>query len=157
VLMRTDPFRDFDRLFQQATSAAALPAAMPIDAYRKGDEFVIHFDLPGITADALDLSVEKNVLTLKAERKRAENGGEWIVRERPHGTFTRSIFLGDSLDTDSLEASYADGVLTVRLPVAEKAKPRRIEVTTGASTQTAIETHSVESTEPDLVGAAANN
>src|SRR4051812_17836615 len=98
--MRTDPFRDFDRLFQQATSNAALPAAMPIDAYRKGDEFVIDFDLPGVSADALDLSVEKNVLTLKAQRHRAEHDGEWIVRERPQGTFTRTIFLGDSLDTD---------------------------------------------------------
>jgi HSP20 family protein len=133
VLMRTDPFRDFDRVFQQLSSSAALPAAMPIDAYRKGDEFVIHFDLPGISPDAIDLSVEKNVLTLKAERKRPEQeGAEWLVRERPHGTFSRSVFLGDSLDTDKLNASYADGVLTVRLPVAEKAKPRRIEVTTDA-------------------------
>ncbi|MEY2419325.1 MAG: hypothetical protein QOG90_2005 [Actinomycetota bacterium] len=156
MLMRTDPFRDFDRLVQQMTSTAALPAGMPIDAYRKGDEFVIHFDLPGITPDALDLSVEKNVLTLKAERKRPEHDGEWIVRERPQGTFTRTIFLGDSLDTDKLEATYADGVLTVRLPVAEKAKPRRIEVTNNASSQ-AIDTRSVESSDGDLVGAAAKN
>jgi HSP20 family protein len=133
MLMRTDPFRDFDRLFQQLSSTAALPAGMPIDAYRRGDEFVIHFDLPGIAPDAIDLSIEKNVLTLKAERKRPEiEGAEWLVRERPHATFSRSIFLGDSLDTEHLQASYADGVLTVRLPVAEKAKPRRIEVTSGA-------------------------
>jgi HSP20 family protein len=131
--MRTDPFRDFDRLFQQMTSTSALPAGMPIDAYRQGDEFVIHFDLPGVSPEAIDLSVEKNVLTLKAERKRpAPEGAEWLVRERPQGTFSRSIFLGESLDTDKLAASYADGVLTVRLPVAEKAKPRRIEVTTDA-------------------------
>src|ERR1051326_3591191 len=125
--MRTDPFRDLDRVFQQMTSAAALPAAMPLDAYRNGDEFVIHFDLPGITPDAIDLSVEKNVLTLKAERKRPEQqGAEWLVRERQQGTFSRSVFLGESLDTDRLEATYTDGVLTVRLPVAEKAKPRKI-------------------------------
>ena len=142
MLMRTDPFRDFDRLFQQMTSTAALPAAMPIDAYRKGDEFVIHFDLPGVTPDAIDLSVEKNVLTLKADRKRPEHDGEWLVRERPHGTFNRSIFLGDSLDTERLEASYADGVLTVRLPVAEKAKPRRIEVTTAEPTHAQLVTSS---------------
>jgi HSP20 family protein len=157
VLMRTDPFRDFDRLFQQATSTATLPAAMPIDAYRQGDEFVIHFDLPGITPDVLDLSVEKNVLTLKAQRKRPEHDGEWIVRERPQGTFSRSIFLGESLDTDNLAATYADGVLTVRLPVAERAKPRRIEVTTAAPSQTAIDTRSVESADSELVGAASAN
>jgi HSP20 family protein len=119
---------------------------MPIDAYRNGDEFVIHFDLPGLTPDAIDLSVEKNVLTLKAERRRSEQeGAEWIVRERPHGTFSRSISLGDSLDADKLEASYADGVLTVRLPVAEKAKPRRIEVTTGEPTHTQLVTSSASS------------
>ena len=144
MLMRTDPFRDLDRVFQQMTSTAGLPAAMPIDAFRNGDEFVIHFDLPGVASDDIDLSVEKNVLTLKAQRRRPEReGAEWTVRERPHGTFTRSIFLGDSLDTDHLEATYADGVLTVRLPIAEKAKPRRIEVNTTSA--------------PQLVGTTSHN
>jgi HSP20 family protein len=126
---------------------ALFPAAMPIDAYRKGDDFVIHFDLPGISPDDIDLSVEKNVLTLKAVRKRPEHeGAEWLVRERPQGTFSRSLFLGDSLDTDHLEATFADGVLTVRVPVAEKAKPRRIQVTTAAS-----------DSNRELISAAASN
>jgi HSP20 family protein len=99
--------------------------------------------LPGISPDAIDLSVEKNVLTLKAERRRGElDGAEWIAKERPHGSFSRSIFLGDSLDTEQLAATYTDGVLTVRLPVAEKAKPRRIEVTTGEPTHAQLVTSS---------------
>ena len=145
--MRTDPFRDFDRLVQQVAGTPSRPAFMPIDAYRHGEEFVIHFDLPGIDADSIELTVEKNVLTVKAERpQRAGEGVETLVRERPHGTFSRRLFLGDSLDTDRLEATYADGVLTVKLPVAEKAKARRIPIT--AITPT---------TSNELVGASANN
>jgi HSP20 family protein len=120
---------------------------MPIDAYKQGEEFVIHFDLPGIDADSIDLTVEKNVLTVKAERpQRGGEGVETLVRERPHGTFSRRLFLGDSLDTDRLEASYADGVLTVKLPVAERAKARKIPITAITAT-----------TSNELVGASANN
>ena len=143
---RTDPFRDFDRLVQQVTGTPARPAFMPIDAYRQGEEFVIHFDLPGIESESIDLTVEKSVLTVKAERPRPNGDGiETLVRERPHGTFSRRLFLGDSLDTDRLEASYADGVLTVKLPVAEKAKARRIPITSVTPT-----------TSNELVGASAS-
>jgi HSP20 family protein len=143
MLMRTDPFRDFDRFFEQVTGTPARPAAMPIDAYRQGEEFTIHFDLPGISADSIDLTVEKNVLTVKAERALAQQEGvETLVRERPYGTFSRRLFLGDSLDTDQLQANYANGVLTVTIPVAERAKARRIEVGGGDATTAAIDTHS---------------
>ena len=102
---------------------------MPIDAYRRGEEFVVELDLPGVEPDSIDLTVEKNVLTVHAERRRDETEGvELLVGERPHGTFSRQLFLGDTLDTDAIEADYVDGVLTLRLPVAEKAKPRRVEI-----------------------------
>ena len=133
MLMRTDPFRDFDRLAQQVLGTPARPAAMPIDAFRRGDEFVVEFDLPGVDAGSIDLTVEKNVLTVHAERRREDvDGVELLVGERPHGTFSRQLFLGESLDPERLAADYADGVLTLRVPIAEKAKPRRIEVTRGS-------------------------
>jgi HSP20 family protein len=130
MLMRTDPFRDLDRVAQQVLGTPVRPAAMPIDAYRKGDEFVIHFDLPGVNVESIDLTVEKNVLTVHAERSReGVEDNELVIGERPQGTFSRQLFLGDTLDTDALAADYADGVLTLRVPIAEKAKPRRVEVT----------------------------
>jgi HSP20 family protein len=129
MLMRTDPFRDFDRLTQQVLGTPARPAAMPIDAFRKGDTFVVQFDLPGVDAASIELTVEQNVLTVHAERKRTdEEAVEMLLGERPHGTFSRQLFLGETLDTDHIEANYADGVLTIRLPIAEKAKPRRVEI-----------------------------
>jgi HSP20 family protein len=129
MLMRTDPFRDFDRLAQQVLGTPTRPAAMPFDAYRKGDEFVIHFDLPGVEADTIDLTVERNVLTVHAERRRVDAEGiELVVGERPHGTFSRQLFLGETLDTDAIAADYADGVLTLRVPIAERAKPRRVQI-----------------------------
>jgi HSP20 family protein len=135
MLMRTDPFRDLDRVAQQVLGTPVRPAAMPIDAYRKGDEFVIHFDLPGVNVESIDLTVEKNVLTVHAERKRdGVEDNELIIGERPQGTFSRQLFLGDTLDTDALAADYADGVLTLRVPIAEKAKPRRVEVTASGRT-----------------------
>lgn len=151
MLMRTDPFRDFDRLAQQVLGTPARPAAMPIDAYRRGDEFVVEFDLPGVDTSTIELTVEKNVLTVHAQRRRAElEGIELLVGERPHGTFSRQLFLGDSLDTDRIEANYINGVLVLRLPIAEKAKPRRVPITLAEPMQTAIDTHSDE-----LVGASA--
>jgi HSP20 family protein len=132
MLMRTDPFRDFDRLTQQVLGTPARPAAMPIDAFRKGDTFVVQFDLPGVDAASIELTVEQNVLTVHAERKRTdEEAVEMLLGERPHGTFSRQLFLGETLDTDHIEANYADGVLTIRLPIAEKAKPRRVEINVG--------------------------
>ena len=151
MLMRTDPFRDLDRLAQQVLGTTARPAAMPIDAYRHGDEFVVEFDLPGVDSGSIDLVVEKNVLTVHAQRHRAAlDGVELLVGERPQGTFSRQLFLGEGLDTERIDASYADGVLTLRLPVAEKAKPRRVPINVAEPAQTAINAQSDE-----LVGAAS--
>jgi HSP20 family protein len=130
MLMRTDPFRELDRLTQQVLGTAARPAAMPMDAYRKGDNFYIHFDLPGIRAESIDLTVEQNVLTVRAERPPVEvEGAQMLVAERPSGTFTRQIFLGETLDADNISADYAAGILTLTIPVHEAAKPRSIQVT----------------------------
>jgi HSP20 family protein len=135
MLMRTDPFRELDRLTQQvfgtnSSGTWSRPTAMPMDAYRAGDEFVVAFDLPGVSPDAIELDVERNVLTVKAERRpvaTAENV-EMQVAERPLGVFSRQLFLGDTLDVDHIDASYDVGVLTLRIPIAEKAKPRRIAI-----------------------------
>jgi len=144
MLMRTDPFRELDRLAQQVLGSPGRPAAMPIDAYRDGENFVVHFDLPGVDAESIDLTIEKNVLTVHAERKRSvPDDTEMLVGERPFGTFSRQLFLGDTLDTEHLSADYADGVLTIKLPVAERAKPRRVPIN-GTNAQTAIDAHSEE-------------
>ena len=141
MLMRTDPFRDLDRITQQVFGTPARPAAMPIDAYRQGEQFVVHFDLPGVSPESIELTVERNVLTVHASRERAnDQNEELLVGERPHGTFSRQLFLGDSLDAERIDARYHDGVLTLRLPIAEKAKPRRVPVSVGDGEATAIET-----------------
>ncbi|RSN33328.1 heat-shock protein Hsp20 [Amycolatopsis sp. WAC 01416] len=134
MLMRTDPFRELDRFTQQMFGATtpgtwSKPTTMPMDAYRDGDEFVVCFDLPGVAADAIELDVERNVLTVKAERRPAPGKDvQMQVSERPLGVFSRQLFLGDALDTDRIAAGYEAGVLTLRIPIAEKAKPRRIEI-----------------------------
>jgi HSP20 family protein len=133
MLMRTDPFRELDRLTQQVFGNApgtwSRPTAMPMDAFRDGDQFVVCFDLPGVAADAIELDVERNVLTVKAERRPfSREQVEMQVAERPLGVFSRQLFLGDTLDTDHIDASYEAGVLTLRIPIAEKAKPRRISI-----------------------------
>jgi HSP20 family protein len=134
MLMRTDPFREFDRLTQQLLGDATRPAAMPMDAYRVGDDFLVHFDLPGIDPETIELDVERNVLNVRAERRSpAPEDAEMLVAERPTGTFTRQLFLGDTLDTERIDASYEAGVLTLRIPVAEAAKPRRIQIAGGDS------------------------
>lgn len=149
MLMRTDPFRDFDRLAQQVLGTPARPAAMPIDAYRHGDVFVVEFDLPGVDAASIDLVIEKNVLTVHAQRTRkGQEGVEMLLGERPHGTFSRQLFLGEGLDTEHVDAGYADGVLTLRIPVAEKAKPRKIPINVAEPSPTAIDARADE-----LVGA----
>jgi HSP20 family protein len=129
MLMRTDPFRELDRLAQQVLGTAARPAAMPMDAWQEGEEFVVAFDLPGVAVESVDIDVERNVLTVKAERKdpTGENT-ELIAAERPRGVFSRQLILGEALDTEAVKATYDAGVLTLRIPVAEKAKPRRIEI-----------------------------
>ncbi|HEV8275623.1 MAG TPA: Hsp20/alpha crystallin family protein [Streptosporangiaceae bacterium] len=130
MLMRTDPFREFDRLTQQMLGTVARPVAMPMDAYRKGDTFYLHLDLPGIQRDSIDLTVEQNVLTVRAERPGLQPDGiEMIAAERPAGTFTRQVFLGDTLDTDNMSADYTAGVLTLSISIHEAAKPRKVEIT----------------------------
>lgn len=130
MLVRTDPFREFDRLTQQLLGTATRPAAMPMDAYRQGDTFYIHFDLPGISSESINLTVEQSVLTVRAERRPEQpDGAEMIVAERPAGVFTRQVFLGDTLDTEHIGADYSAGVLTLTIPVHEQAKPRSIQVT----------------------------
>ncbi len=141
-VMRFDPFRDYDRLVaEQIAGLRGPPRSVPIDAYRRGDQFLIHLDLPGVDPDAIELTVEQNVLTIKAERRfEPEEGDEPVISERPQGTFTRQLLLGDSLDTDSLEADYDQGVLTLRIPVAQAAKPRRVQVTkSGGGHQSIVE------------------
>jgi HSP20 family protein len=129
MLVRTDPFRDFDRLAQQIWGTTARPAAIPLDAWRDGEQIVVQFDLPGVDLDSVDLDVERNVLTVRAERRGSTGDDtEMIAAERPRGVFSRQLILGDTLDTDRLQASYAAGVLTLRIPVAERAKPRKIEI-----------------------------
>jgi HSP20 family protein len=134
MLMRTDPFRELDRLTQQVLGNNAgtwsRPTAMPMDAYRDGDRFVVAFDLPGVSPEAIELDVERNVLTVKAERRPVVTGQqvEMQVAERPLGVFSRQLFLGDTLDTEHIDAGYEAGVLTLRIPIAEKAKPRKIAI-----------------------------
>src|ERR1700722_4076759 len=129
MLMRTDPFRELDRFTQQVFGTAARPAAMPMDAYRQGDDFYIHLDLPGIDADSISLTVEQNVLTVRAERAPAQpDGAELVIAERRSGPSTRQVFLGETLDADKIAADYAAGVLTLTIPVREAAKPRSIQI-----------------------------
>jgi HSP20 family protein len=131
ALVRFEPFREIDRLFQSAYGASGLrPMAMPMDARRVGDRFLIELDLPGVDVERIEVSVEGDTLTVTAERPQRPiaEGTESLIAERPMGTFRRQVFLGENLDTANIEAEYRDGVLSVTIPVAEHAKPRRIEV-----------------------------
>lgn len=132
MLMRTDPFRELDRFAHQVLGTAARPAVMPMDAWREGEEFVVEFDLPGINADSLDIDIERNVVTVRAERPSVDPNREMLATERPRGVFSRQLVLGENLDTERIEATYAEGVLSLRIPVAEKAKPRKISVGRGS-------------------------
>ena len=134
MLMRTDPFRELDRLAQQVLGTVARPAAMPMDAWQEDKEFVVAFDLPGVKADSVDLDIERNVLTVKAERPDpAGKDTEMIASERPRGVFSRQLILGDTLEFENIKATYDAGVLTLRIPVAEKAQPRKIQIETKGS------------------------
>lgn len=128
MLMRTDPFRDLDRLTQQMFGTSARPAVMPMDAWREGDDFYVELDLPGIDPESLDLDIERNVVTVKASRPQLDPDRSMLAAERTRGVFSRQLFLGENLDTDAIRADYRDGVLRLVIPVAEKAKPRKIEV-----------------------------
>jgi HSP20 family protein len=141
MLMRFDPFREIDRVFDQAFSTAR-QSSMPMDAYRHGESFVVHLDLPGVDPASIDVSTEQNVLTISAERHwEAVEGDEVVANERRQGTFTRQLFLGNALDANEIHATYDNGVLTLTIPVAEKARPRKIEVASSSSQQ-AISTSS---------------
>ncbi len=139
LLRNTDPFRDFDRLTQQLLGTTNRPVVMPMDAWREGDRFVIEFDLPGISPQTLDLDVERNVVTVSAERLGREGDWEMLASERPRGRFSRQLVLGDNLDLDQIEATFEHGVLRLTVPVAEKAKPRKIEITHSDQGREAIE------------------
>jgi len=131
MLMRFDPFRELDQVAQQLTRATARPA-VPMDAYRHGDQFFVQFDLPGVDPATIDLTVEKNVLNVTATRRRAfAEGDEVLSAERPQGEFRRQLFLGEQLDTENIDADYDNGVLTLTLSVAEQAKPRKVQIGTG--------------------------
>lgn len=141
MLMRFDPFRDLDRLTQNLWGNDVRRVnGVPMDAYRKGSEFVVHFDVPGIDPSSIELTVEKNVLTVSAERTRhwGDDADEVVVSERPVGSFSRQLFLGDTLDAERIDAGCDNGVLTLRIPVAEAAKPRKVSITTGNGQASAI-------------------
>ena len=134
MLMRTDAFRDLDRLTGAMFGTAARPSALPMDAYREDGSFVVQLEIPGVDPDSIDLTVEQNVLTVHAERRPSyTNDVERVVAERAYGVFSRQLFLGDTLDSDRLTAAYDAGVLTIRIPVAEQAKPRKISIDTNGS------------------------
>ena len=141
MLLRTDPFRELDRITQQmfgSNGTLARPSVMPMDAWRDGDTFLVEFDLPGVAPDSIDLDVERNVVTVKAERALRASDAELIAAERPRGVFSRQLILGDNLDTEHIAASYDSGVLTLRIPVAEQAKPRKISIASKGEDRHAI-------------------
>lgn len=134
MLFQNDPFRELDEVFGRFGPRTAMASAMPMDAYRRGTDVWVHVDLPGVSADSIDISVERQVLTISAERDWTRNDDDRLyLAERRRGTFSRQVHLGDGLDPDGIEADYTDGVLTLRIPVAEKAQPRKVAITTGQS------------------------
>jgi HSP20 family protein len=142
MLMRTDPFRELDRFAQQVLGSqgtVSRPSVMPMDAWRDGDTFLIEFDLPGVDPDSIDLDVERNVLTVHAERPGPSRDVELLASERPRGVFSRQLILGDNLDVENVAAHYQAGVLTLRVPVAEQAKPRKILISRTSDDQRTID------------------
>lgn len=140
MLFQNDPFfRDFDSFFDR--SARSGVQRMPLDAYRRGEDVWVHVDLPGVSPDSLEINVERDVLTIEAQRRwTLQEGDRVYLNERPQGSYRRQVHLGDGLDAEKIEANFSDGVLTLRIPVAERAKPRKITITPGSAT--AIEAES---------------
>ena len=137
-MLRFDPFRELDRLTDQLAAGARAPRSFPMDAYRRGDAFIVEMDLPGVTPDSIELTAEQNVLTVRAERRfERQESDEVHVAERPQGVYSRQLFLGSTLDSQNIQASYDHGVLRLTIPVAEQAKPRRVEI---SATQSSPET-----------------
>ena len=138
-MLMLDPFRQLNRLAEQVLGTVAHPAAMPMDAWREGDEYVIALDLPGVEVDSIDVGVDKNVLTVRAERKNpAGRDTEMVASERPRGVFSRQLILGDAMETENIKAGYDAGVLTLRIPVTAQAEPRKIEIETKGGQQPQI-------------------
>lgn len=132
MLMRTNPFRDFDRLAQVMWGAEGQPAVMPMTAYREDGAFVVHLDLPGVDPNDIEATVERNVLTIRAERSSpVPEDGERLIDERSYGAISRQLVLGETLAVDDLTAAYDAGVLTLRIPIAEEPEPRKVEIKTG--------------------------
>ena len=148
MLLQNSPFRELDTLFNMrgnSPSAWAAGRPMPMDAYRRGDNVWVHLDLPGVTADSIDISVERNVLTVSAERNyQSQEGDRVYFDERHEGTYRRQVSLGDGLAADGIDADYTDGVLTLRIPVAAQAKPRKISVSSGQTSLTSSATDAVD-------------
>jgi HSP20 family protein len=159
MLLRFDPFRDLDRLTNELLGAPRVPQPMPMECYRTGDTFHLHFDLPGIDPDSLEVTAENNTLTVRAERRGvAPQDAVYVVSERPSGAFARQLVLGEGLDLEAIRADYHDGVLSLTVPVAEQAKPRRIDIARSQDSQASIGGHktiSGESAERRTVGATA--
>lgn len=129
ALMRFDPFREFDRITEQVMAGSRVPRTMPMEAFRRGEQFLVFIDIPGADEDDVDITVERNVVSIRARRESPrQEGDEVLVDERPHGVFTRQLFLGDNLDAGNLAAEYSRGVLVLTIPIAEASKPRRITV-----------------------------
>lgn len=151
MLLRFDPFREFDRLTEQVgqlAGQAATPPAIPMDAVHSGDEVEVRFDLPGFDPTSIDLEVDRNVLTLKAERRWPGRENEQVIaRERRYGQFSRQLLLGDTLDGDQVHAEYRDGVLTLTIPVAETAKPRKVSIGRSGSAPAALDINEAAKTE----------
>ncbi|MEV4621890.1 HSP20 family small heat-shock protein [Asanoa sp. NPDC049573] len=156
--LRFDPFRDFDRLAAEVLGTARTPSLMPMDCLRTGEAFVCRFDQPGIDPESLDVSAENDTLTVRAERHREDpEDSTYLVSERPSGVYSRQLVLGDGLDVEQIRADYRDGVLTLTIPVAERAKPRKIEINRGESTAVGShEGHKMISGETGAEGAATD-
>ena len=137
MLVQSDPFRELDTFFGRLASRATASGPGAMDAYRRGNDLWLHIDVPGVSPDSLDISVERGVLSVSGERRwHRQEGDRMFASERPAGAFRRQVQLGEGLDLDAIEADLQDGVLTLRIPVAERAQPRKISITTG---QPAIE------------------
>jgi HSP20 family protein len=135
-----DPFRDLDRITNQLMSGTRMPHGMPMDVYKRGNAWHVEMDLPGIDPTSIDLTVERNALTVRAARKSgSENAEEIVVAERPQGEFTRQLVLGEGLDTDNVQASYDAGVLHLTIPLAQQAQPRRVSISRGEGEHRVIE------------------
>ena len=143
-----DPFRDLDRIASTLLEARRGPRRMPMDLYRDGDHYVLDADLPGVDPGSVDIDVDGQLLTIRAERTLTSGEGvKWITRERETATFVRQLNLGQGIDTEKITAAYANGVLSVTIPVSDRAKPRRIADSSAESAGT-ISAHESDSPQP---------